>query len=286
VINFEDAATQWFENLSAAVSAQPQEIEVQFVGGCVTPPHEIIALRNALLGIPGSIRLVTTALASLPPLTCAAWLVGDERRIAKDAVVWIPEVPEDILRNGLRRPHPALSERGGKKARGAEEDVRVDEGEPEDEDEDDAEDDVPFGRPRTNTGGQRCERDLRALADVVNEWFPCWEFKGSCLTFDDLVVWDVVKPEWCFGGRGVRNRPEALAKAGRAGVRAKESRALGEMEPAGTTDVQKPVNCGQVELAGEKPGQNIKGEHAASKDAPGGSESASEPHSAAKPSDL
>ena len=110
VINFQDDATQWFQNLTAAVAATPQEIEVQFVGGWVAPPYEIIALRNALLGIPRSIRLVTTALVSLPPLTCAAWLVGDVRRIARDAVVWIPELPDNILRHGLRCRHRSSNE--------------------------------------------------------------------------------------------------------------------------------------------------------------------------------
>jgi hypothetical protein len=227
VINFEDDATQWFQSLNSAVSARPGEIEVQFVGHCIAPPAEIIALRNALLRIPGTIRLVTTALVSLPPMTCAAWLVGDERRIARDSVVWIPELPEDILRNGLRRPHQAFIEGCARKAVGTVEDVSGDEDDAEDDD--DAEDPVPFGRPRTNHGRQRCERDLRALADVLNEWFPSWEFKGSYLTFDDLVVWGVVKSEWCYGGRGVRHRAELFAgqteKNERTGTRVKQSQA-------------------------------------------------------------
>jgi hypothetical protein len=127
---------------------------------------------------------------------------------------------------------------------------------------------------------------LRQLADCINEWFPCFEFRGGCLTYDDLVVWDVVKPEWCFGGRGVRNRPEAPVNKGRTSVRSNESRALEEMENSEKTDAQAPLPSGKVDLDGQKPEQNIKGEHAASTDAPSGSEAASEPHIAAKPSDL
>lgn len=287
VINFEDDATQWFESLNAAVSAQPQEIEVQFTGGCVAPPYEIVGLRNALLRIPDSIRLVTTALVSLPPMTCAAWLVGDERRIAKDAVVWIPELPDDILRHGLRRSHRASSEGVVKKAASTGEAVAADEEDlDEDDDAQEAEDPVPFGRPKSRLGRQRCERDLRQLADCINEWFPCFEFRGACLTFDDLVVWDVVKPEWCFGGRGVRNRPEAPANAGRTSIRVKESRVPEGMEHSGTTGVQAPLTGGKVELDGQKPEQSNKSENASSKDASSGPEAASEPHIAAKPADL
>jgi len=288
VINFEDDATQWFQNLSAAVSAQPQEIEVQFVGGCVAPPYEIIALRNALLGIPRSIRLVTTALVSLPPMTCAAWLVGDERRIARDAVVWIPDLPDDILRHGLGRPHRVLSEGVVKKAAGEGAAVCVDEEDldHDDGDEVEAEDTVPFGRPRSRIGRQRCERDLRTLADACNEWFPSFEFRGTFLTYHDLVLWDVVKPEWCFGGRGVRNRLEAPANKGRTIVHLKESSPLEGMENSAKTDAQAPLHCGKVDLNGQNPEQRTKGEHTASKEASHGSDAASKPETATKPSDL
>jgi hypothetical protein len=220
-------------------------------------------------------------------MTCAAWLVGDERRIAKDAVVWIPELPDDILRHGLRRPHRVSSEGVVKKAASTGEAVAVDEEDPDDEDDaEEAEDPVPFGRPKSRLGRQRCERDLRTLADACNEWFPCFEFSGSCLTFDDLVVWDVVKPEWCFGGRGVRNRPEAPANAGRTNIRVKESRALEGLENSGKTAAQAPVHCGKVDLDGQKLEQSTKGEHAPSKDASEGSDASSEPQTATKPSDL
>jgi hypothetical protein len=201
VINFGDEPTQWFREIAAAVQADPCEISVQFVGGHVPMPHDIISLRNALLGIPSSIRLVTTAQTSLPPLTCAVWLVGDERRIARDSVVWLPDLPEEILRGGAESGLPALEN----ESRGAE-GCETDE-DPEMADWDDDEEQV-IG-PSTFCGRQRMERDLRALADVINEWFPSWEFKGACLSFDDLVAWDVVKPEWGFGGRGTRTRRES-----------------------------------------------------------------------------
>ena len=310
VINFGDDATQWFQNLSAAVSARPKEIEVQFVGGSIAPPYEIIALRNALLGIPRSIRLVTTTLVSLPPLTCAAWLVGDERRIARDAVIWIPELPEDILRNGLRRHYQASSE-GSNTFAGAGEAVRALEDAPESEnDAEEAEDSVPFGRPGGHLGSeagageegfggaapmrrsrsdlrrQRCELDLRALADVLNEWFPSWEFNGSCLTFDDLVVWDVVKPEWCFGGRGVRHRPEAPSKKGRTRAIVTQSRAFVESGNCGEVDTQAPLNRGKAAFDVQKLEQDADGEQAPNKDESNVSGAESEPQIAAKPSDL
>jgi hypothetical protein len=219
-------------------------------------------------------------------MTCAAWLVGDERRIARDAVVWIPELPDDILRHGLRRPYRASGEGVVKRAAGTGEAVCVDEEDLEDDDNaEEAEDAVPFGRPKNQLGRQRCERDLRALADAINEWFPCFEFRGACLTYDDLVVWDVVKPEWCFGGRGVRSRPEAPANAGRTGVRVKESWALAGMETSGKTAAG-PVHCGKVDLDGQKPEQSNKGDHPPSKDSSHGSDETSEPEIATKPSDL
>ena len=283
VINFQDDATQWFQNLTAAVAARPQEIEVQFVGGCVAPPYEIIALRNALLGIPRSIRLVTTALVSLPPLTCAAWLVGDVRRIARDAVVWIPELPDNILRHGLRCRHRSSNEGVIKRAASEGGSFSVDEDDLKEGD--GAENVVPFGR-RRSVERERCERDLRTLADAINEWFPCFEFRGTYLTFDDLIAWDVVKPEWCFGGRGVRNRPEDPANNGLASVRVKKRRVCKGMKNSRNADAQAPVNCGKVEFDGHKPGESTKGEYAPSKDESNGSGAPSEPGISSKPSDL
>jgi len=205
VINFGDEATQWFRDLSEAVQANPSEIRVQFVGGCTAPPFEIISLRNALLEIPRHIRLVTAAVATLPPFACAAWLVGDERRIARDALVWIPNLPEEILRNGLRHP-PTAPE-----AAEATHDSVEEEEEDSDEEAPPFHTTLPRHKEARSMRRSRLETDLRALADVINEWFPTWEFSGGYLCFSDLVEWQVIKPEWGFGGRSVRTRESAFA---------------------------------------------------------------------------
>lgn len=220
IINFGADATDWFREISAAVLAGPEVIQVQFVGGCAPPPYEIISLRNALLEIPEEIHLVTTATCALPPFGCAAWLVGDERRIAKDAVVWIPKLPEPLLRKGNQ---------GQSAQRLA--DLKTAEWNPagethgEDQDHEDADDDEPQmdsrrsrQKPDFLMGRARMEADLRILADVLNEWFPTWEFSGSFLRFDDLLAWNVVKPEWGFGGRSLRTRRRAPEEAEPSGM--------------------------------------------------------------------
>ena len=206
IINFGDDSTTWYQQVAAAIHAQPPEIRVQFVGGNVVAPYDIVSLRNCLLEIPAHIRLVTTAAASLPPFACAAWMTGDERRIARDAVVWIPNLPEQLLRSGSKGPHGCLQKQQ------------------EDEDlQDDGfdDDDIPFGAPPVwesrnhrnesqNMGTARMEADIRILADIVNAWFPTWEYAGKFLRFDDLLEWGVVRPEWGFGG--TRSRQTLPAK--------------------------------------------------------------------------
>ena len=201
IINFGDDSTTWYQQVAAAIHAQPPEIRVQFVGGNVVAPYDIVSLRNCLLEVPSHIRLVTTAAASLPPFACAAWMTGDERRIAKDAVVWIPNLPEQLLRSGSKGPHGCLQKQQ------------------EDEDlQDDGfeDDDIPFGAPPVwesrnhrnesqNMGTARMEADIRILADIVNAWFPTWEYAGKFLRFDDLLEWGVVRPEWGFGGTRSRH---------------------------------------------------------------------------------
>jgi hypothetical protein len=199
VINFGDDATLWFREIAAVIQANPPEIHVQFIGGSSLPPFEIIALRNALLEIPSHIKLVTTAISALPPFACAAWLVGDERRIARDALVWIPKLPEELLRNGLSGSTPFWNPTE------SEEDA-------EGEEESDPLQPLlfqssPHERPSRRKTSPRMEMDLRVLANAINEWFPTWEFNGKYLDFDDLVDWEVVKPEWGFGGKNVRTRP-------------------------------------------------------------------------------
>jgi hypothetical protein len=222
IINFGDDATTWFREISAAVQAGPRAINVQFVGGACPPAFETVSLRNMLLQIPGHIKLTTTAACSLPPLTCAAWMVGDERHIARDAVVWIPQIPADLM-NGV----PGSSNQNA---------CELQENEIEDED---AEGITPFDeplrRPRNalsrsgyTMGGERIKSDLRTLCDAVNEWFPSWEFIGSSLSVEDLLDWEVIRPEWVFGGRSPRTRtlPVAGAKAARRTAKKPDSKAL------------------------------------------------------------
>jgi len=197
-VSFADDAAEWLREINEAVQANPKEIRVQFIGASIAPPFEIIALRNALLQIPEEIRLVTIATCSLPPFGCAAWLVGDERQIARDAVVWIPKLPECLLREGQKGSESRLLKEGEEDSDDESEDDEDPEAEPNDQ------------RLRSmvisSNKKSRVDFDLRALADVLNEWFPSWEFSGSYLDFNDLLAWEVVRPEWGFGGRGTRTR--------------------------------------------------------------------------------
>ena len=214
-VSFADDAAEWLREINEAVQANPKEIRVQFIGASIAPPFEIIALRNALLQIPEEIHLVTIATCSLPPFGCAAWLVGDERQIARDAVVWIPKLPESLLREGQKGSEGRLLKEGC---------PDLDE---ESEDDEDPEADANDQRLRSmvisSNKKSRVDFDLRALADVLNEWFPSWEFTGSYLDFDDLLAWEVVRPEWGFGGRGTRTRQPQTAPSRSRRVEKKSS---------------------------------------------------------------
>jgi hypothetical protein len=201
IINFGDDATTWFREISEAVQEGPEAIHVQLVGGACPPAYETISLRNMLLQIPADIKLTTTAACSLPPLTCAAWLVGDERRIAQDAVVWIPKMPAYLMGDPSRVPEQD------------QENQRTEENDDAAEDEEEAPFGGPVRRPQNGIsrrgytmGSERLKADIRILASAVNEWFPTWEFNGSCLTVQDLLEWNVIQPEWVFGGRSPRTR--------------------------------------------------------------------------------
>ena len=66
----------------------------------------------------------------------------------------------------------------------------------------------------------RWEADFRALADATNAWFPCWEYRGNSLGFEDLLIWKAVLPEWGFGGAGlaleaVSVRPDSIQEGDR-----------------------------------------------------------------------
>jgi hypothetical protein len=229
IINFGDDATTWFREISAAVQTAPGAINVQFVGGACPPAFETISLRNMLLQIPGHIKLTTTAACSLPPLTCAAWLVGDERQIARDAVVWIPKIPISLMKDVSHSCDPHSS-----KADGCEFE--------ESEDEEETSTDEPsrpsrsgFSRRGYIMGAERLKTDFRTLCNAINEWFPSWEFSGSSLSVEDLVEWNVIRPEWVFGGRASRTRtpPVAAAKTARRTARKPHSKEL-ETTPAKT----------------------------------------------------
>jgi hypothetical protein len=199
LVNFGDEPGDWFKQITMAIHSAPSEIRVQFVGGREVAPFDILSLRNCLMDIPESVRLVTIAATSLPAFTVAAWLVGEERRIARDAVVWIPDLPEALLRHGSKAPIGSQFQASSE--------------ETDEEAEEETEDSLfsaPFRHRRlqqarkTNQGKLRLETDLRVLADIVNEWFPSWEFRGNALRFADLLEWKVVEPEWGFSGRRSR----------------------------------------------------------------------------------
>jgi hypothetical protein len=202
IINFSDDSSEWYKHIATAIHAGPPEIRVQFYGGCEVAPFDLICLRNCLLDVPESIRLVTVAMGSLPAFACVPWLAGEERHIAGEARVWIPDLPEPLLRHGTKARHskPIQFVPTAAEAAEAEAEAEVDE---------------IFGvtapsetSPKTQrrSAHLRRETDLRILADITNEWFPSWEFAGKSLRFHDLLEWGVVKPEWVIGSTrsGVR----------------------------------------------------------------------------------
>lgn len=221
IVNFGDDATTWFREVAAAVQTSPLEIHIQFVGGACPPAYEIVSLRNVLLQIPSHIKLITTAACALPPLTCAAWLVGDQRHIAGDAVVWMPNLPDHLMNGAIKSHNTTLWEESGNE-------IEVDEGEgPEEEP-------IPGSGPAQTSrrrpsrngfimAGPRLDKDIRLLCEAINEWFPSWEFKGSCLTVADLIEWNVIQSDWTFGGRSprARHRPAPAAKPGSPEARRK-----------------------------------------------------------------
>jgi hypothetical protein len=77
-------------------------------------------------------------------------------------------------------------------------------------------------------GNARVKADLRTLCDAVNEWFPSWEFIGASLSVEDLLEWEVIRPEWVFGGRSPRTRalPVAAAKIQGRAAQKRHSKAL------------------------------------------------------------
>lgn len=218
IVDLEDKPGVWLKQITAAVQARPAEIQVHIFGkesvfGPAFCPYAAITLRNAILNIPENIKVITFALSSLPPFLCAAWLAGDERWMAKDVVMWIPNATEEILRNGMKDLDGSFREALITQTHSDSEDESGSEGDSDHEETDGLEQMFGGGSSKAFSekfGGslkmERMEADFRILADAVNEWLPCWEFKGSFLRFEDLIQWGVVEPAWGFGGMRSRGR--------------------------------------------------------------------------------
>lgn len=212
-INLSDVgyAETWIRAITESVKPGTKSLDVFFLGGgSVVEPTALLSLRNTILlapklaGRPVFIR--TFAACSLSPFACIAWLTGDERWMARDASIWIPELPESILRG---KPLPARAQK--LLSLNSERTDQTD-----DSDEDDGEQtlNLVFGpRKRATTkctcnknpgkcacGMARMANDLSTMAAIVNEWFPSWEYSGRCISCDELIELRVIKPSWTFGG--------------------------------------------------------------------------------------
>ena len=58
IVNFGDDATTWFREIAVAIETNPREINVQLVGGACPPTFETVSLRNMLLQVPATQRVV------------------------------------------------------------------------------------------------------------------------------------------------------------------------------------------------------------------------------------
>lgn len=257
LINLSDgpACEIWIRKVAEALSPETRILEVLFVsGGQKIEPSALLSLRNALLRIPDTVFVRTVAMSSLSPFACVAWLIGDERWIAADARVWIPQLPEPILRGhpstgpgetqnpGLTRlPEPSDSEND---ANSASEDMQ----EFEKMLDQLTGDCGPFSdshRPdleETDCGCRQCRQatELRTLSSTVNDWFPSWEYAGVGLDVADLVELRVIRSEWVFGGKTAR----------RSAARHVESPAENEpSSPKEVADDKVPVSPPEMDAA-------------------------------------
>lgn len=179
----------------------------------ISPSH-ILALRNALLLIPENIRLRTVAMTSLSPFICAVWLIGDERWIADDAAIWIPQLSEEILRGHPRDPREREAPRLVKRTPLPEENHSGDK-HPETHYQA-LSNDFSLSEKRKQRvlnefhdeslterecGCHRCRTvtELKSVSCSINGWFPCWEYSGHGIIPEDLVSMNIIKPEWIFG---------------------------------------------------------------------------------------
>jgi hypothetical protein len=222
LINLSDGPSSeiWVRKIHETIKPEIHSIDIVFVaGGSKIETSALLSLRNALLRIPDRILVRTIATTCLSPFSCVAWLVGDERWIADDARLWIPQLPEPILR-GLRRapsnPDPDSNSRSDL--------TRLPEAPESESAEDDADEGLEtflqmatgsapsFGDShRTESEEQECgcrkcrqALQLRTLASIVNEWFPSWEYAGAGLDANTLIELRVTRPEWVFGAKTSR----------------------------------------------------------------------------------
>jgi hypothetical protein len=217
-INLSDgpACEIWIKKISEALRPETRVLDVLFLsGGSKIEPSALIALRNALLRIPDAVFVRTVAMSSLSPFACVAWLVGDERWIAADARVWIPQLPEPILRG-----HPTGAAHNPELTRVPEPTGDGNEAEESSDDSDEVERMINhlsgsatgLGESHradieeTECGCRRCRQatELRTLSSAVNAWFPSWEYAGVGLDVADLVDLRIISPEWIFGGNTTR----------------------------------------------------------------------------------
>jgi hypothetical protein len=219
-INLSDGecSEMWSCMITAAIEPGIKSLDVFFIGGgAAVEPSALISLRNTLLLVPSlaghPVFIRTFATSSLPPFSCIAWLVGDERWIAKDARVWIPDVPEVILRG---KQHPSFRANAPEpQAPPAASDER-DDALTDDADEEHNQPSLNEATIRRKSSQKDCKchgdpeecacgrtrilNDLRTMADVINEWFPSWEYSGRGISTDELLEMRIIKPDWIFAG--------------------------------------------------------------------------------------
>ena len=219
-INLADAlcCELWVRAIADALKPETRRLDVFFLGGGeLICPSALLSLRNALMLVPPVIFMRTYATCSLSPFACVPWLLGDERWIAHGARLWIPKVREEILRGHLGTGADLETKSGVTANRFS----QVEQGDQEENEEEDDEDASPIeGRLksmsrmadcRCSLGGNECgcrrrriAVELRTLASILNEWFPCWEYAGKGITCEELIELRIVKREWVFGGAGGR----------------------------------------------------------------------------------
>ena len=207
---------QWIRTLSDILEAGPGAIDVVFLGGGAKPhPSVILSLRNALLMVPEHIQIRTVAGSSLSPLFCAVWLLGDERWIAQEARIWIPQLPEAILRGpeagrddeSPRAKLTRLSEEEEGDSGEDGEDLESILRQAEQKGKSSYEQHRPgVKETECGCGGCRIVTELRSVAAVLNEWFPSWEYSGQGISAQELVELRVIRPGWIYtlpsSGRG------------------------------------------------------------------------------------